>query len=86
MVTARGKTFEKESRYQRGGSFFARSGINIPRQIESARMTYEAMVKKFTGNASRVLPSKKIDRAVELIFGLDKVANVADLMDTLKLG
>ena len=42
-------------------------------------------IDKFRSNASRLLTENKIDRAVESIFGLDKIKDITELTSLLAL-
>ena len=72
-VTAKGKTFFKNADYQKG--------IDLP----SYRMTDKELIEKFSENVERTLPTAKIDRAIDTIFNLDKVNNVAEMMDKITI-
>ena len=69
-VVAKGKTFTANSRYIRGSW-----------QPEEFRMTDEKLKQKFRDNASTVLAVSKIDKAVEMVFELEKLENTAELME-----
>jgi 2-methylcitrate dehydratase PrpD len=72
-VTARGTTFRAETLYARGTNF------------TDMRTSDEELVRKFCTNVERLLPGPKIDRAVECIFGIDKVEDVTELTSLLVL-
>jgi 2-methylcitrate dehydratase PrpD len=72
-VTARGKIFVEETVYARGTNF------------TDLKASDEELVEKFKCNAERFLTEKKIDRAVECIFGLEKVSDVNELTSFLVL-
>lgn len=71
-VVARGKTFVHEKRYIKGS----------PSPDPATTMTNEEMVAKFKGNAARILPSAKIDAAVDALLNLE---NVDDMGAAAKL-
>ncbi len=66
-VKAKGKTFTEETRYAKGTNF------------TDLRATDEELIEKFRGNAARVLTEEKIHKAVECIFGLEKVEDINTL-------
>jgi 2-methylcitrate dehydratase PrpD len=72
-VTAKGRTYSEEIMYAGGTNF------------TDLRATDDELVEKFRSNASLLLTENKIDRAVECIFGLDKVEDVAELTPLLAL-
>ncbi len=63
-VTACGKTFTEERVYARGTNF------------TEFKAGDEELVEKFRCNADRFLTGDKINRAVESIFGLEKVNDI----------
>jgi 2-methylcitrate dehydratase PrpD len=71
-VVANGKTFSANSKYVRGSW-----------KTEELRMTDEELKHKFRDNASRVLSIRKINKAVEMVFELEKLENVAQVMELL---
>jgi 2-methylcitrate dehydratase PrpD len=72
-VTAKGKTYTEETIYAGGTNF------------TDTRATDEVLVEKFRNNASRLLTEEKISKAIECIFGLEKVENVNTLTSYLVL-
>jgi 2-methylcitrate dehydratase PrpD len=72
-VTARGKIYREETLYAKGTNF------------TESRATDDELIDKFRSNASRLLTENKIDRAVECIFGLDKVKDINELTSMLTL-
>lgn len=68
-VTARGKTYRKESSHIMGSY-----------HPEEHRMTDDMLKEKFKSNASRVLPKKNIREIENIIFDLENLAHVSDLM------
>jgi hypothetical protein len=50
---------------------------------EEFRMTDDALIKKFTDNAQRVLPSKKVDQIVHTLFELENLENISQLMEII---
>lgn len=72
-VTAKGKTYFKSQDHQKGDDH------------PSSRMTDEDLIEKFTNNVDRTIPTFKIARAIKTIFELEKVQNVAELMETITL-
>lgn len=74
-VTARGQRFTAEIEYTRWG----------PSDIEELRTTDEELVNKFRINAGKILPSHKVDKAVEYIFDLEKQDDVCELTRLLSL-
>jgi len=73
-VEAGGKAYEEETKYPKG--------VNSPEQF---RTTDEELIRKFTSNASYILPVAKIDRAIQLIMELEKEEAVSKVMENLKL-
>jgi 2-methylcitrate dehydratase PrpD len=72
-VMAKGRTYEEETTYARGTNF---TDLNA---------TDDELVEKFRSNGSRLLTENKIERAVECIFGLDKVNDINELTSLLAL-
>jgi 2-methylcitrate dehydratase PrpD len=72
-VKARGRTFTGEAAYPKG-SLSPDPGT---------KMTNDEISAKFVGNAEGVLSPKAIDQALELLWNLERVDNVAALMPTL---
>jgi hypothetical protein len=50
---------------------------------ESPWMPDNELLKKFKNNASLVLSPSKVERAADLILGLERVASMSELMDCL---
>lgn len=69
-VVTKGKTFYKESRYRKGNW-----------RPEEFRNTDEELIEKFRALASKVLPLDKTNKAVQTVFELEKLENVAKLME-----
>jgi 2-methylcitrate dehydratase PrpD len=69
-VTAKGKTFKEKIPFVKGSW-----------EPEEFRMTDEALIKKFSDNAQRVLPSKKVDQLAQMVFELENIDNIAQLME-----
>ncbi len=44
-------------------------------------MTDDALIKKFTHNAQRVLPSKKVDQLTRMVFELENIENITQVME-----
>ncbi|MFC1869723.1 MmgE/PrpD family protein [Chloroflexota bacterium] len=74
-VVARGQVFKGEVEYHKWG----------PSNIESMRTGDEELVVKFRMNAGKMLPSQKIDKAIEYIWGLEKQDDVTELSALLSL-
>ena len=72
-VIARGKTFINEIRYRRGDTF------------TDVSWTQEDAVGKFKHNAERILTKDKIERATNVLLGLEKLDNVSQLMHEITL-
>ena len=72
-VAARGTIFRAETLYAKGTNFTDMNASD------------EELVQKFRTNAERLLTESKIDRAVECIFGLEKVSDVTELTALLAL-
>lgn len=72
-VRAKGKTFTEERMYAKGTAF------------TDSRATDEELVEKFRGNASKLLTEDKIDKAIKLLFELERVDNIQDLMKQVTL-
>ena len=71
-VTARGgQVFTVERTFKRG---------TIGTEVSP---TDEDLIRKFKGNAERILTQDKIDRAINLFMDLDKVANISQLVKEL---
>jgi 2-methylcitrate dehydratase PrpD len=73
-VLARGKTFARESKYPRGSQ-----------SLPQTRMSDDELVDKFRRNASRALPWRKLDSAVNLVLGLEAVEDVTKLVKGFSL-
>lgn len=73
-VAARGKTFIEERRWIKGNPY-----------PDSARMTDKELIEKFKNNASRVLPSNKIDRAMEAVMEIEKLMSTRELISQITL-
>ncbi|HEX76730.1 MAG TPA: MmgE/PrpD family protein [Dehalococcoidia bacterium] len=71
-VVAKGKTFRGVARHPKGGWW-----------AEDLRNTDEELVKKFVGNASKVLSSDKVNKAAQTIMQLEKLGNTAELLNIL---
>jgi len=69
-VTAKGKTFKEKIPFVKGSW-----------EPEEFRMTDDALIKKFTDNAQRVLPLKKVDQFVQKMFELETIENISQLME-----
>lgn len=69
-VVARGNTFKEMADFHKGAP-----------EPEEFRNTDEELVKKFSDNASRILPKDKIDKAAEVILRIETLASVAELME-----
>ena len=69
-LVAKGKTFKEKMPYLKGTW-----------EPEEFRNTDEELVKKFTDNASRILPLNKARKTTQIILRLEKLRNVADLME-----
>lgn len=67
-VVARGRTFTEERTYAKGTSF------------TDFRATDEDLLEKFRGNASKVLTEDKTEKASRMLFDLEKLENVRELM------
>ncbi len=72
-VIARGQKFSAERRHEPG------------RVGTESRMTEEELVSKFRHNASRVLTQNKIDEAVKVLLALEKVGDLASLMQIITI-
>lgn len=71
-VVARGRTFSEEKTWMKGDPF-----------PEEARITDEELVEKFRNNGRGVLPNDRIEKAVKLIFGLDEIEDIRELIHNL---
>lgn len=71
-LSAGGQTFTEERRWIKGNPY-----------PESALMTDEDLVRKFKNNGSRILPTEKLDRAVEAIMGIEKLESVKELIEQI---
>ena len=69
-VQARGQRFTAERRYPKGS----------PSPDASTRLSNEALVAKFAGNAEGVLEPRAIDAAASLVWSLDSAQDLAELM------
>ncbi|MFC1929876.1 MmgE/PrpD family protein [Chloroflexota bacterium] len=69
-VRARGETFGEERRYPKG----------TPSPNPETFMTNDELIAKFKHNAQRILPSHKIDTAVEAIMQIEDMQDVSELM------
>jgi hypothetical protein len=65
-------TFKETGPHPKGGWY-----------ADELRNTNEELVKKFTNNASRILPSDKTSRAAQALLELEKVENTAELMEMI---
>ena len=70
VVVAKGKTFKEKIPYVKG--------LWAPEEV---RNTDEELVKKFTDNASRVLPLPKAEEVAQTLLELEKVENLAGVME-----
>lgn len=70
-VIARGRVFSEEIIHPRG----------YPSQ--DSRMSNVDLEKKFIDNASRILPWRKIDNALDKLWGLENISDVSRLMEEL---
>jgi hypothetical protein len=68
-VTAKGKKFKEKIPFVKGSW-----------EPEEYRMTDDALIKKFTDNAKRVLPSKKVEQLARTVFELENIDNINQLM------
>jgi 2-methylcitrate dehydratase PrpD len=71
-VVAKGNTFCEEKVWAKGDPY-----------PEEARMTDDELIQKFTDNACHVLSKDKIDKAVGLIFQLEELADISELLESL---
>ena len=69
-IKARGKTFVGVKRYPKGS----------PSPEPDSRMSNDELIAKFNHNADGVISTSAADRMVELVFGLEKVADVGAFM------
>ena len=69
-VVAKGKTFKAKIPYPKG--FW---------EPPEFRNTDEELIKKFSDNASSVLPRDKVNKAAQSILDLEKLGNVAQLTE-----
>lgn len=72
-VRARGQTFVGESLYPKGS----------PSPDPSTRMTNEELTMKFVNNAEGVLSAKNTDVVLDLLWGLEKIGNLNEIMSLL---
>jgi 2-methylcitrate dehydratase PrpD len=72
-IEARGKTFTEERMHAKGTAF------------TDVRATDEELVAKFRGNAIRFLTEDKIEKAVKMLYELEKMDNVGELMKQVTL-
>jgi 2-methylcitrate dehydratase PrpD len=71
-VTAKGKTFKEKIPFVKGSW-----------EPEEFRMTDDALIRKFTDNAQRVLPLKKVDQLARMVFELESIENITQLMEII---
>jgi len=71
-VTARGKKFKEKIPFVKGSW-----------EPEEFRMNDDDLIKKFTHNAQRVLPSKKIDQLTRMVFELENIDKLTQLMEIM---
>ena len=69
-IVAKGKTFKAKSIHPKGGWW-----------SKELRNTDEELIRKFSDNASRVLPIDKVKKATQAIMNLDKLSNIGALME-----
>ncbi|MFC1962174.1 MmgE/PrpD family protein [Chloroflexota bacterium] len=74
-VIAKGQSFTAEVEYPKWG----------PQTIEKLKVADSELIQKFKANASRRLPGSKSDKAIELIFGLEKLDDISGLMEALSV-
>ena len=65
-VVAKGRSFSGKSPYPKGGWY-----------AEELRNTDEELIKKFTDNASGILPSDKVSKTAQSVLELEKLGDVA---------
>jgi 2-methylcitrate dehydratase PrpD len=70
-VLAKGKTFTEKIN-------FLKWHYGVPQEF---RVTDEEITKKFRDFASRVLPSDKVNKLAETVLNLEKLKDVAELME-----
>ncbi len=71
-VEARGKIFSEERKYRKGSPI-----------SEETKMTDEELLDKFKRNTTRILPSKKIDKASSQLMELEEIESWNTIMDNL---
>ena len=69
-IVARGKTFKEKIPFPKG----------LPEPVEF-RNTDQELIKKFTDNASRIIPSNKVNEAAKATLELEKLGNIAYLIE-----
>jgi len=69
-VVAKGKTFKEKILYPRGRW-----------TPDEFRNTDQELIKKFTDNASRIIPSNRVNEAAKTILELEKLGNIAYLIE-----
>ena len=72
-VVAKGKTFANEVLYRRGDTF------------TDLAWTEEDAVAKFRHNSERILTKSKVERAVEMLRGLERVEDISRIMREVTL-
>jgi hypothetical protein len=71
-VVAKGKTFKGRVLHSKDAWY-----------SEKLRSSDEELVKKFTANASRILPLGKASKAAQTMLKLEKLGNAAELMEVV---
>lgn len=71
-VVVKGKSFSEKTPHPRGGWY-----------TEELRNTDEELIKKFTDNASRILPLDKVSRVAQSVLELEKLGDVAQFMQAI---
>lgn len=71
-VKARGREFRRESLWEKGDYY-----------PEECRMNDEELETKFRANGSRTLPPKKIDKSIKILFQLEELTEISELLQAL---
>ena len=53
--------------------------------IKELKVADSELIHKFKVNCSKILPSGKVDKAIQLIFDLEKLDDTSKLMETLSI-
>ena len=56
-----------------------------PQIVERLRVADSELIDKFRSNGSRILPSGNVERAIQLIFSLEELDDITELVKTLQV-